>query len=707
MARTFLTNINLNNNELQNAVIQNLSLAPNSGNKEGRLYLDSVTHKLRVYLSSGPQGAGWYDLAVGGSVASRVILTGDVTGDASVDPATGIITLDTHFNVSGTENQITVNDIDNTTTIALANDVDIVSSVTIGSLTKDGHINFINASGTQIGQIGADNSDLAISSSNGNLLLYSDGNVVAINDGNGELHLQKTEYWRSGTLQGVIAAQSDGSLRVTGTNSGLQLESNSGNININPSSTITIFNNNLQINGDGAIISTDVNSLHLTAANNVVTTDASEFHTTKVELWNGGDTTGTRQGIIVAHPSDGSLTIASSNELHLESHGGDIKIDSQSGLTQFNSKVYIDHDGTVGTDTGNLILTPDSGTVVINSRAQIGSIANFGNGLASSEGYHGYNNYTTTEVINLNGFIKLSSEGNNASGYLFVNSNTSANESAPTLHLESNGDLALRAGANGNEGNIILYTGETSSGQPGKAYIGWGNSRYIANPTGEIATIGTEQTFTNKVIDNATLKDTTSFTDGSNALGGTIYSDSGNLIITSNSGDIVLQSDANLSVTAGLSTFNGSVSITGDLNVQGTLTAINKTEIDIADNTIVLNSNVTTGTPSQDAAITVRRGSANDVGIIWSEGNKDWTLTNDGNHYFAVARKYADFAGNGSALYKDIVHNLNTTDVTVQTYLVSSGDLVDADVKITDANTVRVSFAVAPTTNAIRVVVVG
>lgn len=143
---------------------------------------------------------------------------------------------------------------------------------------------------------------------------------------NSELELQKTSYWRSGTQQGVIAAQSDSSLRLTAITGQLQLESNAGDVRINPASTVTWFNNNLQINGDGGIITTDVNSLHLNADNGVITTDAQEFHTAKVELWNGGDTNGSRLGIIVAHPYDGSLTVAASNQLVLESHSGDINL---------------------------------------------------------------------------------------------------------------------------------------------------------------------------------------------------------------------------------------------------------------------------------------------------------------------------------------------------------------------------------------------
>jgi hypothetical protein len=86
--RKFLTNIDLQSNELQNAVIHKLNSDPTGVN--GKIYYNTVSNKFRVY-----QDGAWKDLATGGSAASTVTLTGDVTGTANVDPATGIISVAT------------------------------------------------------------------------------------------------------------------------------------------------------------------------------------------------------------------------------------------------------------------------------------------------------------------------------------------------------------------------------------------------------------------------------------------------------------------------------------------------------------------------------------------------------------------------------------------------------------------------------------
>ena len=583
MSRLFLTNIDLNQNELQNAVIQNLSSAPSSGNTEGRIYYDSTRKTLRVYRNDSLQGAKWYDLSVGGASASTVTLTGDVTGTANVDPTTGIITVDTHFNVSGTANQIAVNDIDNTTTISLTDDINVVSGITIGQSTKNGYINLVNTTGTQYGTIDPDGGNLRITGNDGDILLLPDSNVVSIGSGSGELHLQKTEYWRGGTQQGIIAAQSDSSLRLTAASGQLQLESNSGDVRINPSTQQTWFNNNLVIDGATGQISTDGTSITLNPDNGVVTTLGAELHTSKVELWQNGDNGGTNRGAVIAHPSDGSLTVASTGWLHLESHDGTIKLDSSDGNVTFNDQIRVDSEGVISTNNTDLTLSPDSGNVVIN------------------------NTLVTDSIVSKDG------------------QSDTLNISAHSIQITST--------------DVIVGGGGT-------------NGKF-------------------QVLDS----------NGTNAF-----------VIDGSNKE---------------AQFGGNLTVDGNLNVTGTLNAVNRTEINVEDNTVRLNTGWT-GAPVADAGIIVERGTANDTAIIWSESNKDWTLTNDGSNYFAIARKAVFTIGDASNSSFDVVQNLGTRDLTVQVRENNAEyNLVETDVLFKDNNTVTIGFTVAPDANAYKVIIVG
>lgn len=70
--------------------------------------------------------------------------------------------------------------------------------------------------------------------------------------------------------------------------------------------------------------------------------------------------------------------------------------------------------------------------------------------------------------------------------------------------------------------------------------------------------------------------------------------------------------------------------------------------------------------------------------------------------------KFSQLVGDGSATSITVTHNLNTRDVQVQVYRNSgSFDTINCDVQRTSVNAVAVVFAVAPTSNQFRVVVLG
>lgn len=159
-------------------------------------------------------------------------------------------------------------------------------------------------------------------------------------------------------------------------------------------------------------------------------------------------------------------------------------------------------------------------------------------------------------------------------------------------------------------------------------------------------------------------------------------------------------------LTEGNVTVGGNLQVDGNLNVNGTVNAINRTEVNLVDNTIKLNTDFQ-GTPITDAGIIVERGDEADVSILWKESATEWQVTNDGAHYHAIARKFAETLSTSSTSYS-ISHNLDTTDVIVQIYQAASPYAqVEADVKHTDADTVTIDFAVAPSAGEFKVVVIG
>lgn len=162
-------------------------------------------------------------------------------------------------------------------------------------------------------------------------------------------------------------------------------------------------------------------------------------------------------------------------------------------------------------------------------------------------------------------------------------------------------------------------------------------------------------------------------------------------------------------VTIGLPddvTITGDLTINGNLDVQGSINSISTTEVNIVDNKVNLNSNVT-GSPVANAGIRVERGTSADVEILWNETADQWTLTNNGTDYHEITRKYKETL-NTSATSYTVSHNLGTKDTVVSIYEVASPFAeILADVEHTSDSDITIKFAVAPTAGEYRVVVIG
>ncbi len=80
-------------------------------------------------------------------------------------------------------------------------------------------------------------------------------------------------------------------------------------------------------------------------------------------------------------------------------------------------------------------------------------------------------------------------------------------------------------------------------------------------------------------------------------------------------------------------TINGDLHIKGDLTVVGSATTVNiiSEDVLIADNFITLNSNVTGGTPTENAGIDISRGDETNSRILWNESTDLWEMGISGN----------------------------------------------------------------------------
>ena len=83
---------------------------------------------------------------------------------------------------------------------------------------------------------------------------------------------------------------------------------------------------------------------------------------------------------------------------------------------------------------------------------------------------------------------------------------------------------------------------------------------------------------------------------------------------------------------------SGNVIVNGNLFVRGNTTTISTTNTTLYDNIIELNSGLAgTGQgPTLNAGIQVDRGTSANVSLIWNEGTKNWTVTNNGTTYYNI-----------------------------------------------------------------------
>lgn len=164
---------------------------------------------------------------------------------------------------------------------------------------------------------------------------------------------------------------------------------------------------------------------------------------------------------------------------------------------------------------------------------------------------------------------------------------------------------------------------------------GTGNLELQAATGGAIQVKGTLSLSSGKrIVDSAGIQ--VEFADniemGGNKITGLTYPTAGTDAANKAYVDGATTSDATLVRTtgdqsiAGQKTFTGNVIMSGNLTISGTTTTVNSQTVLLADNILELNSDFTTGMPSENSGIQIRRGDLGTVQFIWDEGNDRFTM---------------------------------------------------------------------------------
>jgi hypothetical protein len=157
---------------------------------------------------------------------------------------------------------------------------------------------------------------------------------------------------------------------------------------------------------------------------------------------------------------------------------------------------------------------------------------------------------------------------------------------------------------------------------------------------------------------------------------------------------LTISTNDDLSLTGSITANN--ITVSSNLTVQGTTTTVETATLSVADNKVILNSDVT-GTPSLDATFEVERGTSTNTSIRWNETTDKWQQTRDGstyvdipinttelsegtNQYFTNARARAAISVTGSGSYD------NSTGVITVTGGVTSVNTLTGAVTLSTTN---------------------
>lgn len=134
--------------------------------------------------------------------------------------------------------------------------------------------------------------------------------------------------------------------------------------------------------------------------------------------------------------------------------------------------------------------------------------------------------------------------------------------------------------------------------------------------------------------------------------------------------------------------------IVANLTVTGTTTTVNSETITVDDNIIVLNNNVSSGSPTEDGGIQVRRGASTSASLIFDETNDVWEAGLAGSE-IPLTRTYRQSFTNASLTSGTlaVTHGLGQQYVRVTVYDNSNKEIIADEVTVTSSTVATIDLS--------------
>ena len=687
----FLNNLDLQSNELQNAVIQNYAGNPDGTltGTEGQIVYSTTVDAIFINTDSS---TAWDRLATGSSAVASVT-AGDSSitiGGTTTNPTVAHADTSSVSNLTATARTyvdgITFDTYGHVTAISTSAETVTNSNTTYSISAVDDGTNAIirltdSAAGTDDVTLVAGSNititpsgdDITIAAANDNDNDFVDG--ATFNSSNGELTLSVSS--QSDVVVDLdgryITAQSDdfGSIAV------------SGQTTVNASSagdTVTF------VGAGGMTITTDTDEVTFTSAND-----------NDIDYINAGS----------FNSSNGELTLTG-----VGNAGAVIDLDGRF-LTSYTEADTLDSVTGRGNTTTNSVTTGDltvNGDLTVSGSHTV----TLAEEVKVEDSIFVLNsNETGTPSEDAGLVIERGSATNvamlwdeSADNFAFVNSNedgtTTGNVTIASYAPVKMGDLSVAGralvstiDAKGTAATVFLTTGTA----------GVIESRTAAQVRSDIGAGTGSGTMDDFTISDGT--NTSVIEDGDTLT----ISGTGLITATESAGTVTISTTANNyahpTQTAITASGSGATVVDGvTVNTLGHTTAVSTRTLTLANlgytgatdaNKYVLPNSSTTVTGGVELATTTEANTGTDTSRA---------VTAAGLTAFYNGRRFKGSIGDGSATSIAVTHSLGTTDVIVQLFDVSSGDTVYADVVRTSANVVTIDFGTAPATNDVRVLII-